>query len=126
MTTFSTKQLPLARDAIALDGSEVRTLLTLAGGSLAHFQLPAGQASVAVSHRTVEEIWYFLGGEGELWRKLGGQEETVDVRTGVCVTIPSGTHFQFRSAGKTPLQAIGVTMPPWPGDGEAFEVKGIW
>jgi len=24
------------------------------------------------------------------------------------------------------LTAIAVTMPPWPGDGQAFEVAGRW
>ena len=54
------------------------------------------------------------------------RQEIVKVEAGVSLTIPLGTHFQFRSTGKKPLQAIGVTMPPWPGEGEAFEVKGIW
>jgi mannose-6-phosphate isomerase-like protein (cupin superfamily) len=124
--TFNTKQLPSIRDAVAPDGSDVRMLLTLRGGSVAHFELPPGQISVAVSHRTVEEIWYFLSGNGEMWRKLGSQQETVTVEAGISLTIPAGTHFQFRSTGKSPLQAIGVTMPPWHGDGEAFEVEGVW
>src|SRR5947207_8159705 len=124
--TFNTKHLPPVPDAIAPDGSEVRLLLTLAEGGLAHFELSAGQTSIAVAHRTVEEIWYFLDGEGEMWRKSGDRQEIVKVEAGVSLTIPLGTHFQFRSTGKKPLQAIGVTMPPWPGDGEAFEVEGIW
>jgi mannose-6-phosphate isomerase-like protein (cupin superfamily) len=126
VTTFHTKRLPQFPDAIAPDGSDVRLLLSLGRGGLAHFELAAGQTSVAVSHRTVEEIWYFLDGEGEMWRKSGDHQETVTVEAGVSLTIPLGTHFQFRSTGKKPLQAIGITMPPWPGDGEAFEVKGIW
>lgn len=124
--SFNTKRLPQVPDAIAPDGSHVRLLLSLAGGGLAHFELAAGQTSVAVSHRTVEEIWYFLDGQGEMWRKLGDYQETVNVEAGVSVTIPLSTHFQFRSTGKKPLQAIGVTMPPWPGQDEAFEVKGLW
>jgi len=126
VTTFNTKPLPLAPDATAPDGSDVRVLLSLAGGSLAHFELAAGQTSVAVAHRTVEEIWYFLDGQGEMWRKSGDRQETVTVEAGVSLTIPLGTHFQFRSTGKQPLRAIGITMPPWPGDHEAFEVEGLW
>jgi mannose-6-phosphate isomerase-like protein (cupin superfamily) len=42
----------------------------------------------------------------------------------VSLTIPIGTHFQFRSIGDEPLAAIGVTMPPWPGEGEAVVVTG--
>lgn len=123
---FATRRLPVSRDAVAPDGSDVRVLLALRGGSLAHFELAPGQTSIAVAHRTVEEIWFFLRGRGELWRKLGGHEEVVAAEPGVCVTIPLGTHFQFRSLGEEPLAALGLTMPPWPGEGEAYEVPGTW
>ena len=123
---FKTKRLPTNRDAIAPDGSNVRILLTLAGGGMAHFELPAGETSKAVTHKTVEEIWYFISGRGKMWRKLNDQEEIVDVDQGVCLTIPLGSQFQFRSLGNESLVAIGVTMPPWPGEGEAIIVDGIW
>jgi mannose-6-phosphate isomerase-like protein (cupin superfamily) len=127
MTPFETKRLPAARDVVAPDGSDVRILLRLAGGSMAHFELPPGQISKAVTHRTVEEIWFFLSGRGEMWRSQTGQQEAiVAVESGVCLTIPCGTHFQFRSLGDVPLVALGVTMPPWPGDGEATTVQGKW
>jgi mannose-6-phosphate isomerase-like protein (cupin superfamily) len=116
----------VARDSVATDRSEVRILLGLAGGGMAHFQLAPGATSVAVTHRTVEEIWFFLSGRGEMWRKQGDREEIVPVDAGVCLTIPLGTHFQFRSFGSEPLAALGVTMPPWPGDGEAYPVEGKW
>jgi mannose-6-phosphate isomerase-like protein (cupin superfamily) len=93
---------------------------------MAHFELAAGQTSVAVEHRTVEEIWYFLRGRGEMWRKLGNREEVVDVGPGVCVTIPLGTCFQFRAFAPEALSAVGATMPPWPGPGEAILVVGPW
>ena len=40
MAAFEIKRLPPARDAVAPDGSDVRVLLQLAGGSMAHFELP--------------------------------------------------------------------------------------
>ena len=126
MSSFSTKRLPVQRTAVAPDGSDVRVLLELGGGSLAHFELPPGETSIAVAHRTVEEIWFFLSGRGEMWRKLDDHEETVPVGPGVCLTIPLATHFQFRSFGYEPLAAIGVTMPPWPGEGEAYQIEGKW
>jgi mannose-6-phosphate isomerase-like protein (cupin superfamily) len=126
MNLFSTKRLPAARDAVAPDGSDVRILLGLNGGNLAHFELAPGQTSIAVAHHTVEEIWFFLTGRGEMWRKLGDREEVVPVDPGVCLTIPVGTHFQFRSFGYEPLAAVGVAMPPWPGEGEAYKVEGKW
>ena len=126
MTDFTTRRLSHERDLVATDGSEVRILPALSGGALAHFTLAPGQTSTAIVHRTVEEIWFFLSGRGEMWRKQEGREEVVPVEAGVCVTIPLGTHFQFRSLGNEPLVALAATMPPWPGDGEAVVVPGRW
>ena len=123
---METKTIPDTRDAVAPDGSDVRLLLGLKGGGMAHFALAPGETSTAVTHRTVEEIWFFVSGKGQMWRQLGRDSVTVDVRAGVCLTIPLGTHFQFRSFGDEPLAAIGVTMPPWPGEGEAVTVTGPW
>jgi len=123
---FATKRLPVARDAVAPDGSDVRLLLGLASGGMAHFELGPNQVSRAVRHRTVEEIWFVLSGRGQMWRRQHGQETIVDLSAGVCLTIPVGTEFQFRSFGDAPLAAIGVTMPPWPGDDEAIPVGGEW
>ena len=126
MTAFDTKRLPIAVDEVAPDGSDVRVLLGLKGGLMGHYELAPEQVSTAVTNRTVEEIWFFLSGLGEMWRRQKGREETVPIESGVCVTIPLGTHFQFRSFGYEPLVAIGITMPPWPGEGEAIVVQGKW
>ncbi len=123
---FGTMQLPAAPDAVAPDGSDVRVLLRLGRGSMAHFELPAGRVSRAVAHRAVAELWYILGGHGQMWRRQGDRQETVPLRPGTCLSIPAGTHFQFRADGDGPLAAVGVTMPPWPGDGEARDVPGAW
>ncbi len=111
---------------MAPDGSEVRVLLGLKGGGMAYFALAPGDISTAVTHRSVEEIWFFLSGFGQMWRQMGEKSETVDVFSGLCLTIPLGTYFQFRSLGDEPLAAICVTMPPWPGEGEAIVVTGPW
>ena len=122
---LQTKTLAAAPDAYAPDGSEVRLLAALKGGSFAHFTLGPGQVSAPVTHRTVEEIWYVVAGEGEIWRKLGDEESVVAARPGLALTIPLGTHFQFR-AGAEALSFVAVTMPPWPGPDEAFAVPGKW
>jgi mannose-6-phosphate isomerase-like protein (cupin superfamily) len=126
MKTFATKHLPPAPDVVAVDGSDVRILLRLAAGEMAHFELGPGKTSKAITHRSVEEVWFFIAGRGEMWRKQNGEEECVNVFPGVCLTIPLGTHFQFRSVGHEALAAVAVTMPPWPGDDEAMEVTGAW
>ena len=124
--TFETKKIGAAPDAVAPDGSEVRLLGSLARGSMAAFRLRPGAVSRAVAHRTVEEIWCFTGGRGRVWRKLGDREEIVEAAPGLSITIPTGTHFQFRCDGDEPLEAVAITMPPWPGAEEAFAVAGIW
>ena len=126
MTRFETQMLPGEPDVTAPDGSDVRVLPQIAGASMAHFELPPGNTSRAVAHRTVEEAWFVVGGEGEMWRKLGDQEEVVKLTPGVALTLPLGTHFQFRATGDEPLQAVGFTVPPWPGEDEAFAVTGPW
>jgi len=126
MRAFETKALGEKHDAIAPDGTAVRLLASLAGGSFAHFELPAGAVSHAVTHRTVEEIWYFVGGVGQVWRRQGEAESVVDVRLGVCLTIPLGTDFQFRADPTAPLAFVAATMPPWPGETEALRVEGCW
>jgi mannose-6-phosphate isomerase-like protein (cupin superfamily) len=126
MTQFGTKRLPAAPDVVAPDGSDVRVLLRTGRGSMAHFELAAGRASDPIRHRTVDEIWFVLSGHGEMWRRQDGREEVVTLEPGVCVSIPLGTHFQFRASDTTALAAVGVAMPPWPGDGEAIAVPGKW
>lgn len=124
-TPFATHALPAHYDHLAPDGSEIRLLGQTAAGNMTHCTLPAGEISQAVAHRTVEEIWYCLGGSGAIWRSGAGGEAITELRPGVSVTIPLGTRFQFRS-GAAPLQLLIVTIPPWPGAGEAVPVAGAW
>ncbi len=123
---FETQQLSREPDAIAPDGSEVRVLCQGSRGGLAVFSLPPNTVSKAVAHRTVEEVWYIISGNGRMWREFGEQEEIVELAPGVSLTIPTGTHFQFRCNGPEPLTIIGTTMPPWPGESEAYFVEGTW
>jgi mannose-6-phosphate isomerase-like protein (cupin superfamily) len=74
----------------------------------------------------VEEVWFFTGGEGLMWLRLGDAEETVPLAAGVSLSIPVGTAFQFRATGDSALEAVAVTMPPWPGAEEAKPAEGVW
>jgi len=123
---FGTKRIGSEPDAIAPDGSEVRVLCGLARGGLAVFSLLPQSVAKAVAHRTIEEIWYFVAGHGLIWRKLDDAEEVTEIGPGVSISIPTGTHFQYRCDGTEPLVAVAVTMPPWPGADEAYPVDGIW
>jgi mannose-6-phosphate isomerase-like protein (cupin superfamily) len=126
MAEFATMRRPQARTDVAPDGADVRVLLGVAGGGMAEFELPAGEVSTAVTHRSVEEIWYVVRGRGEMWRRQGPREDVVRLEPGVCLTLPLGTHFQFRAEAAVALAVLGVTMPPWPGSDEAIVVAGRW
>jgi mannose-6-phosphate isomerase-like protein (cupin superfamily) len=125
-TAFVTTCIGAVPDAVAPDGSQVHILAQGVRGGLALFVLPAYAVSKAVAHRSVEEVWYFTAGRGRMWRKLGDREEIVAVAAGVSLVLAAGTHFQFRCDGAEPLVAVGATMPPWPGEQEAYFVEGKW
>lgn len=113
-------------DVLAPDRSEIRLLSQVAGGSMAHGTLAPGGISVAIRHRTVEEIWFVLDGSAEIWRRFGDRESIQTIQPGQSLTIPVGTEFQFRTVGPVPFAFIMCTMPPWPGADEAVPAAGPW
>ena len=124
---MQTARLPEDYTVLAPDGSEIRELVQTSGGSMVHCTLPPGAVSMAVAHRTVEEVWHFISGRGRVWRKSGDREMVTDAEPGVSLTIETGTHFQFRNdSTDAPLRFIITTMPPWPGADEAYPVAGRW
>lgn len=123
---FTTVALSNSLRVTAPDGSQVDILAACARGSMARFTLDAGLVSKAVRHRTVEELWYIVAGSGEMWRSDGTNTEIVTLHKGVSLSIAKCVSFQFRSHGPGALEAIGVTMPPWPGMEEAEFVAGAW
>ena len=54
------------------------------------------------------------------------------VKTGKLPGQSAGIHLnerglnQVRALGDEPLTAFGVTMPPWPDEGDAVLVEGQW
>jgi mannose-6-phosphate isomerase-like protein (cupin superfamily) len=123
---FTTTQLGEKHDVLAPDGSEIRLLVATNRGSMVHATLPAGGVSLAIVHRTVDELWFITAGEGQLWRMQGGRESVIDLAPGCALTIPVGTHFQFRASAAGPLQFVLCTLPPWPGEQEAVRVPDYW
>jgi mannose-6-phosphate isomerase-like protein (cupin superfamily) len=127
--TFDHARRAEAPDTLAPDGSEIRLLVEHDGSSMCEVCLPPGGVSIPVRHRTVQEIWYFLEGEGEVWRQAPeGAAEVVAVSPGLALTISLGCRFQFRNTGSGLLRFLCVTTPPWPGEAEAIvEPKaGAW
>ncbi len=114
-------------DATAPDGSEIRLLAdarhSAVKSSLVEVVLPAGQVSRPVYHRTVEEIWYILEGEGQVWRCPPDADGTSvppqQVSPGEALVIPTGWRFQFAAGPEASLRFLCHTTPPWPGEDEA-------
>ena len=98
----------------AVDGSKVRQYVRTPKASIVHCTLPRSAISRATRNVGIEEVWIVTGGMGELWRREGDEAEVAALREGVCVTIPEGVDFQFRSLDE-PLTFLCITMPPWPG-----------
>ncbi len=124
---FDTRHVTAVPVETTPEGADVRALCQLPGaGSCTHVSLPPGHTGRAVVQGGVQQIWYVLGGAGEMWRRLDGTEETVLLMPGVCLTIPVGTAFQFRAApvgGR--LEIVAVSMPP-DGDSVTHPADGPW
>ena len=115
----------------APDGSEVRFLADsrqdAVRSSLVEVTLRAGEVTRPIWHRTVEEIWYVLEGDGKVWRcHPNADPETapsVDVAPGDVLVIRTGWRFQFSAGPDSPLRFLCHTTPPWPGEGEAVPAE---
>jgi mannose-6-phosphate isomerase-like protein (cupin superfamily) len=127
--TWQTVRLQTEYDHRAPDEAEIRLLVSVDRASMVHCTLQPGQVTRAVQHRTVEEVWYCVGGQGQVWRRKADAAEVaevVDVEPGVALSVPLGVGFQFRTVGSRPFQVVITTVPPWPGADEAMPVDGIW
>ena len=123
MPAFAAKPLGAEIDATAPDGTAVRLLMSLRGGSMAHFELPAGAVSHAVAHRSVEEIWYVFSGKGEIWRMAGEDAAVTPMRAGL--TSPSaGTGFQFRAGPREPLRFLAIARRLGPASTRPTAIEG--
>ena len=108
-------------------GAHVRLLMDGPHGDMIQSTVLPGMVSRACHFRIIDEFWYVLSGEGEIWRRApDGHERTTRLIPGVCVDITLGTVFQYRCTGSVPLVFTCTAMPPWPGDDEAAIVVGPW
>lgn len=95
------------------DGSEVRELArppgTARNQSLAEAIVPPGGETTEHFHRTSEEIYYFVSGEGRM--RLGEEEDAVE--QGDAVVIPPGTRHKLWNPGTEPLVLLCCSSPPY-------------
>ena len=120
----------VAADYISPDGAEIRLILRPeVEGTVNHSVCEAvfrpGQVSLAVRHRSVEESWYVLEGDADVWRRApDGNAVITRIGPGDALDIPPGFGFQLRVAGPHRLRMICSTAPPWPGPEEAIPIEG--
>jgi mannose-6-phosphate isomerase-like protein (cupin superfamily) len=113
VTAWRTCDLPETPHYISPGGaSEIRLLPSFASGELAHATALPGQVSRTAVLTGVHEFFYVISGHGQLWRKSGAAEETIELVVGRCATIPPAVAFQYRTAAE-PLELIVFTAPRW-------------
>ena len=118
--------LPDKPDAKSPAGADIRYLVSGRTGNMIFSTVPALQVNRATVHATVDEFWYILEGQGEIWRNEGSQASVTSLVSGTSISIPAGTRFQYRNSSNDDLKFICISMPPWPGEMEASFVEGIW
>ena len=67
-------------------------------------KIPPKTTHVAHSHPTMDEIFYFTEGNGEI--EIGGEKEKIV--SGDRIIVPAGHVHQIRNTGKVELKFIGL------------------
>ena len=67
-------------------------------------KIPVGKTHVAHSHETMEEIFYFTSGTGQ----IRIDDEFADVKNGDRVIVPAKTIHQVKNTGNCELKYIGL------------------
>lgn len=99
---------------ITADGSSIRELVGVPSGnatqqSVAEATVPPGGKTIEHYHRTTEEVYLFLGGEGRM--RLGDEEAAVC--GGDTVVIPPGVRHRLWNEGAEPLVLLCCCAPPY-------------
>ncbi len=99
---------------ITKDGSEVRELLHPKNSrvhklSIAEARVRPGGATKEHFHRTSEEVYYILSGEGEMYI----DEEKARIKAGDVVLIPAGARHYVVNKGEEELIILCACSPPY-------------
>lgn len=113
MVTMIVRSRSEAEPFTTADGSTIREFLGLPTApvrnqSLAEAELAPGQATDRHYHRDSEELYYLLGGSGEM--EVDGARRTVG--PGDAILIPPGAWHQIR-AGAGTLRFLCCCAPPY-------------
>lgn len=97
---------------ITKDRSEIREIMAPANScierqSLAEAIVYPGDTTATHIHKTVEEIYYILDGEGIMWQD--GKERSV--RPGDAIANPPGVPHRITNTGDSPLVFLCICVP---------------
>ena len=91
------------------DGSTIRELMPAGNQSLAEATLAPGQQTERHYHAESEELYYLLGGEGEM--EVDGERSAV--APGDAILIPPGAWHQITATGSSELRFLCCCAPPY-------------
>ncbi|MGD8916082.1 MAG: cupin domain-containing protein [Syntrophobacterales bacterium] len=99
------------------DGAIIRELMhpELHGNSnqsLAEATIAPGTATALHRHNLSEEVYYFIGGKGQMTLA----EESFEVATGDTICIPPRTLHKLQNNGKEPLKLLCCCAPAYSHD----------
>jgi mannose-6-phosphate isomerase-like protein (cupin superfamily) len=111
---FSTRVLPADPDAVSPGGgAEIRQLLSSPNGDLTHAVCRAGEEAPSHHLPELDEQYFILAGEGEIWRATDDREATTTLQPGRWVELPRGMRFRYRANRGTSLVFLVVVLPSW-------------
>lgn len=76
--------------------------------------LEPGKGHVRHNHPGVEEILYYMSGEGVQMVEEDGKEIRKEVRPGMMCHIPAGMYHETINTGWEPMRIIAIYAPPGP------------
>lgn len=123
----STHVLSAEPDAVSPGGgAEIRHILSSPQGDLTHAVCPAGHVAPTHHLPELDEAYYVLAGEGEIWRATDEREAVTALRPGRWVQLPAGLRFQYRANRGSSLVFLVVVLPSWAPELFHTVPDGLW
>jgi mannose-6-phosphate isomerase-like protein (cupin superfamily) len=96
-----------------------QVLFTTELSQLVLMSIPAGEEIGEESHDGIDQVLAFVAGEG----RAVIEGESISVRPGSVVVVPSGTRHNFIATGEQPLKLYTIYTPPEHADGTLHRTK---
>ena len=106
--------------------AEIRDILSSTEGDLTHVVCPARHVAPTHHLPELDEQYYVLAGEGEIWRATEEREAVTALRPGRWVKMPAGMRFQYRANRGSSLVFLLVVLPSWRTELFSTVADGLW